>query len=309
MLITDRKYNIFYSSDETISITQADMQTAADHPYIMPDGKRLHSLMIDGGYAIWTEDIAEIVKLKEDLSLQLDELNERRLLLEDEYEKEKQHHTIKEQNRLYDLLQSKTQRQFNMIDDLVRKYRTEPEILLRNNILSCIMVLGTYIKRRKDFVLSSDSDDYLPETMLSNAFEESFHALEKMNIRGSHYVNTNEPVMDASLLTKAYDFFEDVVELLLITSDSDHSGYGIYGNILQDHSRHHINVRVCRINSELRINILTDLALPQITKDHDAASYLYHAYHGAYIEEDEDGTIFLLALTPSKIMHRGGGKE
>ena len=100
--------------------------------------------------------------------------------------------------------------------------------------VSYIVVLGSFIKRRKDFILSIDSTPTLPVKKLSSAFGESFRALKKMNISGGFYVNTEKEFVDGKILAYAYDFFEDVIETVL-----DAAKY--------------INTRVYEVNGVLRI--------------------------------------------------------
>ena len=131
------------------------------------------------------------------------------------------------------------------------------------------MVLGSFIKRRKDFILSIDSTPTIPEKKLSSALGESFRALKKMNINGGYFVNTEEEFIDGQLLTLAYDFFEDVIESVLDIAK-------------------HVNVSVCVINSVLRINIMVDCNC--------ATDYLRSKYPQVCIFFEDDGTEFVMPL-------------
>ena len=239
--ITDDEYNQKYASKKAEKISVSNMKKAEGAPIILDNKKRLHNMKIAGGHAIWSEDISEILALSQALTETKEELEERNALLNIEYEKEKEHKTTLEQNRLYDLLQAKTQPQLNKINALMQQYRQTENFEKKQIILGKIVVLGTYIKRRKDFVLSMEYASEFPELMLSSALGESFRALGALDIKGSYLVCTNRELICAKTLSLAYDLFEDIVETLL-----DKANY--------------INFQLCEIGSALRLSIITDCA-------------------------------------------------
>ena len=239
MQIVDNNYTTYYSINANKSLSKELMEQAEQNPVILPDGNRLHNMPIDGGHAVWTENISELIKLRETLEDRKEELEERNALLQYEYEREKEHKTIEEQNRLYDLLQSKTQVQLDKIDDLVQDYRRAETIEKKKDILSKIVILGTFIKRRKDFVLSVDSTPTIPESKLTNAVAESFRALKLLKIKGAYLVNTGQNYLSGKILTLAYEFFEDVLESIIDRV-------------------HFLNVRVCPVGDTLRISVFAD---------------------------------------------------
>ena len=267
--IADKDYNICFAAENADPISKEKMELAAKEPIIIENGKRLHNMPIPGGYAIWTEDMSPLLKLRETLEDRKEELKERNEWLQYEYEREKEHQIVEEQNRLYDLLQSKTQRQLDKIEQLTLQYKKTDALEDKQRILSHIVVLGSFIKRRKDFILSIDSTPTIPEKKLSSALGESFRALKKMNINGGFFVNTEKEFIDGQLLTLAYDFFEDVIELVL-----DIAKY--------------VNVSVCVINNVLRINIMVDCNC--------ATDYLRSKYPQVCIFVEDDGTEFVMPL-------------
>ena len=267
--IADKDYNICFAAENADPIPKEKLELAEKAPIIIENSKRLHNMPIPGGHAVWTEDISALLKLRETLEDRKEELKERNEWLQYEYEREKEHQIVEEQNRLYDLLQSKTQRQLDKIEQLTQQYKKTDALEDKQRILSHIVVLGSFIKRRKDFILSIDSTPTIPEKKLSSALGESFRALKKMNINGGFFVNTEKEFIDGQLLTLAYDFFEDVIELLLDTVK-------------------YVNVSVCVINSVLRINIMVDCNC--------ASDYLRSKYPHVNIFVEDDGTEFVLPL-------------
>ena len=270
MQIVDNNYTVCYAENGSKPLPKEQMKLAEERPLVLPNGKRLHNMPVSGGHAIWTEDISELLKLRETLEDRQEELQERFDLLQYEYEREKEYKTVEEQNRLYDLLQSKTQTQLDKIDSLVKLYKKAVTKEEKHKILSNIVVLGSFIKRRKDFVLSVDFAKEISEVKLKNALDESYRAMKLLNIRGAFLVNTGKNYVSGELLTKAYDFFEDVLE-----------------NVL-DRVRF-MNVRVCSVKGTLRIGILTDCV-----GDFDMLRIKYEDV--TIICEDGEETEFVLPL-------------
>jgi len=267
--IVDKNYNVVFSASEAQPIDKELMRKAQGGPVVLENGRLLHSLSVNGGFAVWTEDISQLLSVKESLSDRKEELEERNALLQLEYKREKEHKTVEEQNRLYDLLQSKTQSQLNRINELVREYKDADTDERKHRILSYIVVLGSFIKRRKDFALSYDYSSQISESMLTSALGESFRALRLLNIKGEYFVETGEKATGEQL-TAAYDFFEDATESVMETAE-------------------YINARVCFIGENLRVSVLTDVP-PKF--EHIKEKYSL----SRLVNLDEDGYMLLLDL-------------
>ena len=266
--IFDEDYNLKYYSEENVSPADAEtLRSAEKSPVFTGDGKLLHNMPVRGGRAAWTEDISELLAARETLQLTREELKDRNEFLRYSYRKEEEYKTVEEQNRLYDLLQSKTQRQINGIERRVKEYRAEKTDEERRRLVAEIIVLGSYIKRRKDFVLLAENTALLPGTSLENALAESFRALGLCGIKGTFAVRTGD--LSVSALTLCYDFFEEVIEAAL--------GKAKY-----------INARVAEVNGLLRIAVTLDCAV-------DAARVL-SLYSGAETFGEEGETEFILPL-------------
>lgn len=271
--IVDENYVLHYAAHDAEPIPAEQMRMAESAPVMIEEGKRLHNMPICGGHVVWTEDILELSCLRRELEETQEQLQERNALLQYEYDREKEHKIIEEQNRLYDLLQSKTQIQLDHISQLVREYERADTDCEKQRILSKIVVLGSFVKRRKDMVLSLDILRSLPVSRLSSALAESFQALQLLHIQGSFFVQTENDYLSGEILTLAYDFFEDILETVL-------------------DSLHYINVRICPVRDVLRINILIDCI--------DSLAALLKKYPQMQIEMDEDGTMIVLPLEGGK---------
>ncbi|MBR1747858.1 MAG: hypothetical protein IJ735_06595 [Clostridia bacterium] len=266
--ITDKAYNVRYAAENAEAIDRATLEKAETAPVII-DNKLLHNMPIRGGRAIWTDDITELLEVKESLELTQEELKDRNDFLQYSYKREEENKIVEEQNRLYDLLQSKTQKQIDSINRLVNEYKHTASDEEKHRILSEIVVLGCFIKRRKDFVLLTDYTPMLPDAKLTNAFAESFRALGLYGVKGTFSVKTNKEYVSGDVLTKAYDYFEDVIETAL-----DKAKY--------------ITARVYEVRGMPRISIAVDCKID--TKN------LVAIYPEMQLDESEEETEFYLPL-------------
>ena len=267
--ITDRDYNVRYAAETAEPIDRETLERAEAAPVVI-ENKLLHNMPIRGGRAIWTDDIEELLEVKENLELTREELKDRNDFLQYSYKKEEENKIVEEQNRLYDLLQSKTQKQINGIDRLADEYKRAKSAEEKRRIIAKIVILGSFIKRRKDFVLLTDYTPMLPDAKLTNAFAESFRVLGMYGIKGTFSVQTGNEYVSGELLTTAYDFFESVVEIAV-----DKAKW--------------INARVYEVKGTLRVGITVDCVME--------TSGIKREYPSVTIELEEDETELCLPLT------------
>ncbi|MGN0709660.1 MAG: hypothetical protein ACI4LM_05415 [Anaerovoracaceae bacterium] len=210
--IMDLGYDTVLESADCEELPLDLIRAAESEPLMTDDGKVIHNTRIRGGHAVWTDDISDILTLRKNLELVRDELLEKNALLEKEYEEESKFRAIEEQNRLYDLLLTCTQDQIDSIRKLTIMFQESTDRDEKNRILAKITVLGSYIKRRKDFILSMEGSPDIPVAKLSEALAESYRSLRLMGIGGSRIVELGTEYAAGQILTYAYDFFEDTVE-------------------------------------------------------------------------------------------------
>ena len=269
--ITDNDYTTRYAASGLEPVTIADMMRAEAEPVILPEGKRLHNMSVSGGHAIWTEDISELLETREALEEIREELNERSGFLQMKYGQEKEYRRVMEQNRLYDLQQKQIQPQLDEINRLTESYEAAETEAEKNRILAKIVILGSYIKRRRDFVLLMERADVIPEGRLISALEESFRSLSLGGVRGAFLVSTGRENLNRALLTLAYDFFESVLETVLDTV-------------------RYITVHVTSGEDGLYCRVMTDCQAD--------AGGLLKKYPGLRVTYDEgDGACFILPLS------------
>ena len=175
-------------------------------------GLTVHTMPIDGGYAVWTEDVSALRDIKEDSKLLADELADRNKILRYEYKREAKRRKVEEQNRLYDLLRSATQTQIDRIAELTKEYRriSSTDHDSAKTLLAEIAVLCSYIKRRKHLTLLTDRDIKIAGTELHRAFNESLQTLKLLGVRSSLYVDSDDrwQQITAHNVTELYNSYQ-----------------------------------------------------------------------------------------------------
>ncbi|MCR4593962.1 MAG: hypothetical protein K5761_02775 [Clostridiales bacterium] len=267
--IVDKSYAVCYETSETVNADKEQIVRAGKEALVTADGKRMKVQKIRGGYAVQTDDISELLEQTEALKDLQAELQDRSEIVALEYKEEKERKTVEEQTRLLDLMQSATQSQIDMVKRLTERYRASENEKEKKEIISRIVVLGSFIKRRKDFLLSTESSPELKEGTLSSALNESFRSLHLLNIEGSYSVHTGSEYVDGHALTLCYDFFEDVLECVI-----DSVGY--------------LNVTVSGTKPGIRCTVMTDGLCE--------ADQLKDKYINMRISTDEDSTYFILEI-------------
>lgn len=260
MQIFDSAYDLKYASLDAEHISPEIIKKYDDKGIILPGGKLLRKMPIRGGWAVWTEDISELLRVREELEDRQEELGERNALLELEYRREREHRAIEVQNKLYDLMNRKTASQLRAINALTDKYTLVSDPTEKRRILAEISVLGSFIKRRRDIVLTAEASGFAPEAKLVNALAESFHALKKLGISGAYLVDTGKEYIPVALIAEAYDFFEFCVEADL-------------------RNLRNLSVMITSVNGHLRCSVVSDGNI-------DALS-LKESFPAAFVDEDE----------------------
>lgn len=213
--ISDRNLNIRYTTGDGIELDKEEMKEALENPGYEKEGIRLNSIPINGGYAFWIEDIRQHRAAYESLYELREELRDRNQLLKLEYQKEKERKQAEEKNRLYDLMQKQTAEQFQQIAGYVDQLEQCTDRREYHRLLGKILIVGSYLKRRKNLTLSALEGKKLKEEELIQSLRESCSNLVFCEIQGQYYIETGKETLPAQLVLRAYDFFEQIVELLL----------------------------------------------------------------------------------------------
>ena len=116
--ITDNDYQIRYTSANSPEISKGIMQKAETAAVSLDKNTLLKSHPIDGGHVFWQEDITEITALLERLEENNETIAESNYLEQENYRVKLKIKTLREKNRLYDLLQDKTAEQVDLLERL-----------------------------------------------------------------------------------------------------------------------------------------------------------------------------------------------
>ena len=218
MRITDTDYNICYASDTALPVSVEEMRGTEDGERLLNGTTLLRSHVIHGGYIVWEEDVSELLRVKDELEAIREELQERNDILRDQYRQDARRYRLEEQNRLYDLVQRETQPQLREINELASKLcEISGDTPQRRKLLLRIIVLATYVKRRRDMTISADRSRVLPVGRLGGALQESCSSLSLGGIPGNLYLPETEAVIPIETAFAACDIFEAAVELALDT--------------------------------------------------------------------------------------------
>ena len=266
--ITDNDYNVRYAALDAEPFSLETLVSSEKTPILLPDHRLLYNIPINGGHAIWTEDVSELIKRGAETREIKMELEERNSLLRYEYTRDKKRREIEEENRLYDMLRSVTQQQIDKIAVRVDEYQaSDKNSDEAKRILARIAVLCGFIKRRRHLALLNYRNYDIQAAEMENSFGETIRALGLLSVRGTYFVDA--VMLNGRAAALAYDFFEDCVEETVGELEA-------------------VNVRLTRPHGLLRITVSLDTR-----KD---LSAIKHKYPSAEIDTDDGEQTLILPL-------------
>ena len=266
--ITDNDYNVRYAALDAEPFSLETLVSSEKTPILLPDDRLLYNIPINGGHAIWTEDVSELIKRGAETREIKMELEERNSLLRYEYTRDKKRKEIEEENRLYDMLRSVTQQQIDKIAVRVDEYQASDKNSDESRrILARIAVLCGFIKRRRHLALLNYRNYDIPAAEMENAFGETIRALGLLSVRGTYFVDA--VMLNGGAAALAYDFFEDCIEETVGELEA-------------------VNVRLTRPRGLLRVTVSLDTR-----KD---LSAIKHKYPFAEIDTDDGEQTLILPL-------------
>lgn len=209
--ITDNDYQIRYTSANSPEISKGIMQKAETAAVSLDKNTLLKSHPIDGGHVFWQEDITEITALLERLEENNETIAESNYLEQENYRVKLKIKTLREKNRLYDLLQDKTAEQVDLLERLFSQYNAGSDYEKRRSLLAKIAVIGAYIKRCGNLIFIGEQSKTTDTAELSLCMEESFANLELMDIDCAMDIPGGSRILVEDAI-RVYDFFEKVIE-------------------------------------------------------------------------------------------------
>ena len=236
--ITDYSFQRYYHSGDFPQLSPELRAMIINRSYVQEQGIRINHIPIRGGHLFWSEDISVLLDQYQDIREQQEELTARNRLLKKTYQKEAERRKAEEQNRLLNMIQSQTAGQLELLSQLMDELEKTESRDRYNWILGKIVVVGTYLKRRKNLVLTQYTSDGNLLTMedLRQSIAESCDSLKLCKIRAAYYVESGDVQLNADDILKCYDTFEWLVEQL--------------SDVIQS-----IFYRVSQIDEDLRISV------------------------------------------------------
>lgn len=177
-VIMDRSGNVVIRSraaDEDMICPQDGTQI------IRPDGTRISSAPINGGYVVWKDNVRPLTELRAQLSENKAQIKNNKEKLHEAYLIQKKLHELTEKRRIYDKLDLMYGDQINRIGQLLKQCEnTETDEV--HNILKRILLLGTYIKRSANLYFLSLEHELLSQQDIQLTVDE---AVRVMNVCGT----------------------------------------------------------------------------------------------------------------------------
>ncbi len=227
--IADENYRVRYSSEPAPD--RESMERAASKAVLLDRDTLLKSHSIRGGRVFWREDVTELADVLEQLEENRKELAERAYLDKENYETRQKISSLREKNRLYDLLQRRTRAQNDVICTLIDEYDACGDAEGRRRLLQKISVVGAYVKRSGNLLFIAQQNTRIPAPELTHAVEESFGALELSGVECGLFADFGDDAfLSADEAARIYGFFETAIEaalddlssvMLYIMTDSD----------------------------------------------------------------------------------------
>ena len=177
---------------------------------VRPDGMRISSAPISGGYAVWQDNVRQLAELRTRLNANKEEMERNKKKLKDAYLVQKSLHELTEKNRIYNELEAKHSRQTaQMRQMLAQCERSGPAE--RRSLLKKVLLLGTYIKRSANLYFLSSEYQWLPQQELRLTVDEAVRALTACGTECGVIYRTTGP-MRTSEVVRLFDLLEIVAE-------------------------------------------------------------------------------------------------
>ena len=215
--ITDHSFQRYYHSGDFPELSSELRRIIIDRSSVQEQGIRINHIPIRGGHLFWSEDILVLLDQYQDIREQQEELTARNRLLQKAYQKEAERRKTEEQNRLLNMIQNQTAGQLELLSQFMNELERTESREQYDRILGKIVAVGTYLKRRKNLVLTQYASDGNLLTMedLRQSLAESCDSLKLCRIRAAYYVENVDVQMNADDILKCYDTFEWLVERLV----------------------------------------------------------------------------------------------
>ena len=205
--IADRNGNIVIRSraaDEDMVCPKNGLQI------IRPDGIRISSAPISGGYAVWQDNVRPLTELRAKLSENKTKIKNNKEKLQEAYLIQKKLNELTEKNRIYDELETKYGKQIARIGQLLKQCEGAEPVEIKN-LMKRILLLGTYIKRGANLYFLSLEYEILPQQELRLTIDEAVRVMTVCGTECSVVYHTTKPML-SSEVARLFDLLKIVAE-------------------------------------------------------------------------------------------------
>ncbi len=205
--IADRNGNIVLRSqaaDEDMVCPKSGLQI------IRPDGIRISSAPISGGYAVWQDNVRPLTELRARLSENKAKIKNNKEKLQEAYLIQKKLNELTEKNRIYNELETKYGKQIARIGQLLKQCEGAEPVEIQN-LLKRILLLGTYIKRGANLYFLGLEYELLPQQELRLTVDEAVRVMTVCGSECSVAYHTTKPMLTAEV-ARLFDLLKIVAE-------------------------------------------------------------------------------------------------
>lgn len=209
--ITDDEYNVCYASAGSESYPKEILRQTEGGVVYSGRGTLLKGHRIHAGHVVWQEDVTELENALDRLSENYREIAAANTVAHENYITVKRINQLREQNRLYDLVQTQTAKQFELLSRTLDEFYISKSEETRRKLLARSAVLGAYIKRRGNLILLYEKEKQISVNELALCLRESVQNLELLGI-SCEYTIKLDGSLPAVWIMRIYDLFENIVD-------------------------------------------------------------------------------------------------
>ena len=179
-------------------------------PILRPNWMRISSAPINGGYAVWQDNVRPLIELRTKLSETKTEIKNNKEKLRESYLIQKKLHELTEKNRIYDELEIRYGTQIARIGQLLKECEYA-EVAETQKLLKKILLLGTYIKRSANLYFLSLEYEFLPQQDIRLTVDEAVRVMTDCGTECSVVYFTTKP-MRSEEVVRLFNLLKTVAE-------------------------------------------------------------------------------------------------
>ncbi|MDD6254908.1 MAG: histidine kinase N-terminal 7TM domain-containing protein [Eubacteriales bacterium] len=209
--ITDSDLNICYSSENAGHTDRMTLERAKSGETMLEGGVRLRSEPVKGGYVFWQEDISALLNVIRELAETESKLRRYERILKEKNNQKRRRKKLEEHKRLYDMVQEAMRPHIRQLEEILNDLKSYDDETLTRESLEKLLLKGTYIKRRSNMLIISDSHGRIPAVELSLCLKESLMILRSFGMAAAVQFSL-QGSLTSETAGMIYDFYQLSVE-------------------------------------------------------------------------------------------------